>query len=150
MSKKKVEIKRDALEPQTIKVVKKHNLSIISFLIVIGIFGTLIYFLDDLFAIYENYTKTGVISMNIANNTVDNTNTSINTNTNTNTVVTPPVEEPTEKEITYLTLNTDKKVSFSDVTFDNIQYQNNQINVSIMSNNNSTLALSKLSYFINI
>lgn len=147
MSKKKVEIKRDALEPQTIKVIKKHNFSFLIVLFVIGIFGVLIYFLDDLFAIYENYTKTGVISISNVNS---NTNMVNNTNVNINNTVDNTINEEPQKEITYLVLNTDNSVTFDDVTFNDISYQNNNISVNIISKTNSTLYLNKLSYFINI
>ena len=143
MSKKKVEINRNPLEPQTIKTIKKHNFGFMFVLFAILVFGALIYFLDDIFAMYENYTKTG----SFFNNGV---NTNINSNTNSNTVNNNKTDEPNVKEITYLALNTDNKVSFDDVSFEDISYQDNKITISIVSKINGIQYLSKKSYFINV
>lgn len=147
MSKKKVEINRSPLEPQTIKTIKKHNFGFLFVLFAILVFGALIYFLDDIFAMYENYVKTGSFFNNGVNT---NINTNTNVNVNTNEINNNKTEEPEVKEITYLTLNSDTKVNFDDVSFEDIAYQNSKLNINIVSKVNGVLYLSKRSYFINI
>ena len=138
MGKKKVAIDKKELEPQTIKKIKKHNFGFLFVMFAIISFGAVIYFLPTVFSLYESAIKNGTISFgNNTSNTIPENNDA-------------ELPEETEPEITYLTLNTDKKVSFSNVTFDDISYENNIITVKILSSTNSTLVLSKYSYFMNV
>ncbi len=141
---KKVELNNNPLESQTIGKIKKHNFAFFSVLLVMVIFGCVIFFLPEINMIYENYKKTGTISFDIihnipVNNIVINNTVEPNTNENTNNTVVEP---------NYLTLNINTEVSFGDIVFNGIRYDSDQVKVTINSNKSSTLVLSKLSYFM--
>ena len=144
MSKKKVALNNNPLESQTIGKIKKHNFAFFTVLIVMVIFGCVIFFLPEINSIYENYKKTGSLSFNIINqvkpsNNVVNNTVEPDTNETTNSAVVEP---------TYSTLNIDTVASFTDVLFNGIRYDNNQAKVNIIAKGNSTLVLGKLNYFM--
>ena len=145
MGRKKVTLNNNPLEAQTIGKIKKHSFGFFAVIIVMVIFGVVIFFLPTLNTIYENYERTGVLSFHVNDNVII-------TNTNKNTVVNNTVEPDnnTVKEITYLTLNTDDTVSFSNVEFNGITYDEKQVKVTINSNTSSTLVLSRYSYFMRL
>ncbi len=152
MGRRKVTINKNPLEAQTVGKYKAHNFGFIVVFFVIILFGAVIYFLPNLFAIYDNYTRTGQLDWGFLNFT--NTNNGTSTNTNTNTTDTIPIPEPEPEPEpgveNYLVLNTDTSVTVEGINFNNISYQNKQISLTISTNKDSIVRLYNQSYFLKV
>lgn len=132
--KKKINLNGAPLQEITIGTIKKNRFGWIGTLILFGIFGAFIYYLPELSKYYEAFSKG---DFSLLNEIIPVPN----------TPVTPPAQEEQtpeqeqeQEQIVYTkyTFDTEEDITYDDVTFSKVVYENGILNFKVINPNEET------------
>lgn len=132
--KKKINLNGAPLQEITIGTIKKNRFGWIGTLILFGIFGAFIYYLPELSKYYEAFSKG---DFSLLNEIIPVPN----------TPVTPPdqeeqnpeqEQEPEQIVYTKYTFDTEEDITYDDVTFSKVVYENGILNFKVINPNEET------------